>query len=85
MYSRRFIRRAAREIYAVTVAERDLLRQQFTTLQRQQDELLGLLRETQSIVREARQEAEVRVAAAYRERDLRRGLKAERDPNRPLN
>src|SRR5262249_51775737 len=48
-------------------------------------ELLDLLRETLAVVREARCEAEQRVAALYRERDLQRGLKAERDPARPLN
>ena len=75
----------ARQIHAATVAERDLLRQQFDALRREHEELLQLLRETTALVREARQESEQRVAELHRERDLARARAAERDPALPLH
>jgi hypothetical protein len=72
-------------IWPLVVAECDNLRVQFAALLHEHQKLLQLLRETQAILREARLEAEQRVAALYRERDLARARAAERDPALPLH
>jgi len=74
----------AKTEYARAMAERDFLRAQLEALERQHNELLQVLREALDVVREARCETEDRLARLYRERDIQRGLKAERDPMAPL-
>ena len=74
----------AREQFAAVVAERNALRQELVETKHERDELRLRLTELLDAIR-ARQDAEAECRRLYRERDLERARRAERDPNRPLN
>jgi hypothetical protein len=67
----------AKAEFASVVAERDQLRAE-------RDEALARLTELQNAVT-ARWQAEAELRALYRERDLQRAMRMERDPATPLN
>jgi uncharacterized coiled-coil DUF342 family protein len=74
----------AREAFAALTSERDALARELAEIRRQRDEILATLRELQAAV-QARWKAEEWVRELYRERDIQRAQRAERDPAMPLN
>jgi uncharacterized coiled-coil DUF342 family protein len=73
-----------REQFAALTAERDALRQELAETKRDRDELRDRLTELLDAIR-ARRAAEDECRRLYREREIERAKRAERDPNRPLN
>ena len=73
----------ARQEHAAVLAERDWLRWELSQTKKSLHETLAALRELQDAVL-ARQKAEAHLRELYRERDIQRAERAERDPAAPL-
>jgi len=74
----------ARQQFAAVIAERDQLKWELEWVERERDEFRVRLHELQSAV-EARWKAEEQCRALYRERDLQRAMRMERDLTDPLH
>ena len=75
---------AAKRRFASVSAEVAALRRELVEIKTQRDEARAALAELADAVR-ARQDAEAKVRALYREREIARARATERDPGLPLN
>jgi hypothetical protein len=73
----------ARALHAALVNERNALQQELTVVKRERDDAIAALRNLQDAVTQ-RWQAEAHLRELYRQRDLERAMRQERDPNRLL-